>query len=120
MAKVKGASVATLLSANPDMLAFYRAARRVTSVPHCKRAKFFTVTFTKTDGSERTMVCDWQDPKDYQPMDNARWQAAAAKRLETLAEGGMIQVRDVEKDAHRTFNLNTIKSARVGRKVWSF
>jgi hypothetical protein len=73
------------------------------------KGKFFTVTFIKKDGTERTM--------------NARLQVKKYLKGGELkyspSEMGYIPVYDMQSKGYRMVNTNTIKTLKIGKKIYT-
>ena len=76
------------------------------------RAGQVTVVFTKTDGSEREMLCTLQDA--YLPE---QYRGKGAPIVETVSSH--FSVWDIEEAGWRSFRLDTVKSVRVGGLAYS-
>lgn len=71
------------------------------------RKKYVNVTFTKTDGSQRKMTCTLHEDvvKPYEPK--------TEKKKQKKDDPNLVAVWDVEKDAFRSFKLDSVIDYQV-------
>jgi len=69
-----------------------------------------SVTFTKADGSERTMVCTKMVSKIPEAQHPKTEKVAKLDENGNIVESDLITVFDLEKEGWRSFNFSKIKS----------
>lgn len=72
------------------------------------RGKFFSVTFTKKDGTRRDMTCRLRVKKHLK----------GGKQPYNPLQKGLITVFDVKKQAYRMVNVNTVHQIKVGGETF--
>lgn len=70
------------------------------------KSKILEIKFVKKDGEERTMICTLRE--DLLPMVTK----SQAKRLDHQVSPEAIRVYDLEKEAWRSFRIDSLKSIR--------
>ena len=73
-------------------------------------AKLMTVTFVKSDGTLRTMLCKTNIKRFLSKKPNKR---------KVVRNDNLIAVYDMQAKGYRSFKLDSVVSFQCGNKVWS-